>query len=459
MFEDQAIIAEFVTESREHLAVVESLLLVMEAAGQECDSDVVNRVFRAVHSIKGAAGFLGFREIGELTHSLENVLNRMRNRELAPDSQIVDLLLRSTDLVRTMINAICEDRGADNEHDIQPFVNALNRVQDRGIRGSAVPAQRKKVAASPDEPPGATLAASAERAAVGQELQSGDNSIRVPVGLLDKLMNLADEIVLSRNQVLQALGSRPQSGLDTAVGRLEQLTSELQEAIMQTRMQPVAHLFNRFPRLVRDLSAKLGKHVDLQIHAKDVEVDKSIIEAVSDPLLHLVRNSLDHGIETPDIRARRGKPGSGTITLEASQQAGRVNITVRDDGAGIDAGRIRTKAVAKGIVTPEQAANMSDREAIELIFQPGFSTAESITDISGRGVGMDVVKENITRLGGTVEIETRIGYGTEVHVNLPNLISSRPQAVCLSGISASTISWWTPTVKVTSSPSITSSVD
>jgi two-component system chemotaxis sensor kinase CheA len=251
----------------------------------------------------------------------------------------------------------------------------------------------------------------------------------VAVSVLDRLMNLAGELVLSRNQLLQAVSATTQSGLDATTSRLDQVTSELQEAIMQTRMQPLAQVFNRFPRVVRDLSAKLGKHVDLEIHGKEVEVDKSIIEAISDPLVHLVRNSLDHGIETPDQRTAKGKRGTGTITIEASHQAGRVNITVRDDGAGIDPAKLKSKAVAKGILTPEQAAAMSDREAVELVFHPGFSTAEAVTDVSGRGVGMDVVKSNIARLGGTVEILSHVGRGTEVHVKLPLTLAIIPSLI------------------------------
>lgn len=246
-------------------------------------------------------------------------------------------------------------------------------------------------------------------------------------------MNLAGELVLSRNQLLQALNASTQAGLDTIAARIDQVTSELQEAIMQTRMQPLAHVFSRFPRVVRDLSARLGKHVDLHIHGKEVEVDKSIIEAIGDPLVHLIRNSLDHGIETPDVRLARGKKGTGTIALEASHQAGGVNIVVRDDGAGIDAAVLRAKAISKGILTAEQAAALSDREAIELIFHPGFSTAEKVTDVSGRGVGMDVVKSNITRLGGTIEVSTTLGKGTQIHVKLPLTLAIIPSLIVHSG--------------------------
>ncbi len=449
MFEDKAIVAEFVIESNEHLADVEGLLLSMEAAGDNFDGDAVNRVFRAVHSIKGAAGFLGLAKINDLAHSLENVLNRMRNRDLAPNSQIVDLLLRASDLLRSLINAIGSSREEEHDsYDIKPFVVALDYLHEMGVcpTQAAQPVAAEPMAAPVGAAPVAAAAAPSlaapvpvpvtaptEAVSTHEAAATADANIRVPVGVLDRLMNLAGELVLSRNQLLQAVSATTQTGLDTTAARIDQVTSELQEAIMQTRMQPLAHVFSRFPRVVRDLSARLGKHVDLHIHGKEVEVDKSIIEAIGDPLVHLIRNSLDHGIETPDIRIARGKKGTGTITLEASHQAGRVNIVVRDDGAGIDAAILRTKAIAKGILTAEQAAALSDREAIELIFHPGFSTAEKVTDVSGRGVGMDVVKSNITRLGGTIEVSTNLGKGTQIHVKLPLTLAIIPSLIVHSG--------------------------
>ncbi|WP_425614368.1 chemotaxis protein CheW [Anatilimnocola sp. NA78] len=447
-FEDKAILDSFVVESKEHLSDVETLLLSMEAGGSNIDAEAVNSVFRAIHSIKGGAGFLGLTKVNDLAHALENVLNQMRVRELAPNNEIIDLLLRSADLLRTLIDAIgCDRQDKHDSYDIRSFVTALDYLHTHGVCQNGKPTA---AAAASQSPPVATRTATAtavnvqaasaspppqptEVVAPAAEAHAADANIRVAVEVLDKLMNLAGELVLSRNQLLQAVGTENHAGLEATAARVDQVTSELQEAIMQTRMQPLAQVFNRFPRVVRDLSAKLGKQIDLQIHGKEVEVDKTIIEAIGDPLIHLVRNSLDHGIETPDVRTRRGKKATGTISLEASHQAGRVNIVVRDDGAGIDAARLRTKAVSKGILTAEQAAALSDRDAIELIFHPGFSTAEQVTDVSGRGVGMDVVKSNISRLGGTVEIVTRLDRGTEVHVKLPLTLAIIPSLVVRGG--------------------------
>ncbi len=434
-FEDKAILDAFVVESIEHLADVESMLLAMEAGGENADLETVNSVFRAIHSIKGGAGFLGLTKVNDLAHGQENVLNKIRMRELVPSTEIVDLLLRSADLLRTLIEAIGGNRKDKHDsYDIRPFVTALDYVHEHGVcpvatnepaKATSVnkptPSQTPVAAKDSDHPPAAT------------ESAAGDASIRVSVGVLDKLMNLAGELVLGRNQLLQAVGTPNHTGLEATAARVDQVTSELQEAIMQTRMQPLAQTFNRFPRVVRDLSARLGKQVDLQIHGKDVEVDKTIVEAIGDPLIHLIRNSLDHGIETPDVRSRNGKKPTGTISLEASHQAGCVKLIVRDDGAGIDAEKLRSKAVAKGILSAEQAASLSERDAIELVFHPGFSTAEQVSEISGRGVGMDVVKSNITRLGGTVEISTRIGRGTEIHVKLPLTLAIIPSLIVRGG--------------------------
>ena len=262
---------------------------------------------------------------------------------------------------------------------------------------------------------------------------AADTSIRVGVGVLDKLMTLAGELVLSRNQLLQTLGSSDLAKFEAVSARVDQVTTDLHETVMQARMQVVGTVFNRFPRVVRDLSAQLGKQCDLKIEGAEVELDKSIIEAIGDPLTHLVRNAVDHGVEMPRQRQAAGKPAKATIVLRAFHQAGKVNISISDDGAGIDAARLKQKAVARGLLTPEQARTMNDREALGLIFRPGFSLAEKVTDVSGRGVGMDVVKTNIERVGGSVVVETEIGGGTTVHVKLPLTLAIIPCLIVQGG--------------------------
>lgn len=452
--ENDSIIAEFVVESREHLADVENQFLAIEAAGADINVDLVNEVFRAVHSIKGASGFLGFSTLGALAHSLENVLNLIRNRELVPDTANVDVMLRAADVLREMI----EDIDQSNDVDITEHVASLERVAagegeesdaadtaaedatvETAVEETATESSNNTTGPPAEEPaplgPATPTApvqpppppANTQRSASPPSVT--ETNIRVSVSLLDSLMNLAGELVLSRNQLMQAVGSRDGAGLDSVAGRLDQVTSELQEAIMQTRMQVVGTVFGKFPRVVRDLSKQLGKQCRLSLKGEDVELDKSIIEAIGDPLTHLVRNSVDHGIESPEDRIKAGKPEGGTIVLRAFHQAGKVNISISDDGAGIDASRLKEKAIARGLITSEQANDMSEREALRLIFHPGFSMAEKVTGVSGRGVGMDVVKTNIEKLGGAVGIDTQAGAGTTINVKLPLTLAIIPSLI------------------------------
>jgi two-component system, chemotaxis family, sensor kinase CheA len=253
------------------------------------------------------------------------------------------------------------------------------------------------------------------------------------VAVLDQLMNLAGELVLGRNQLLQTIASNDSRMLELVGTRLNQVTSELQETIMRTRMQPVGNVFNKFTRIVRDLSNMLNKQCNLVIEGQEVELDKTIIEAIGDPLTHLIRNSVDHGVELPEARKQKGKPETGTVYLRAYHQDGKVNIAIKDDGAGIDADKLKVKAIEKGILTEDKAASMSDAEALRLIFAPGFSTAEQISAVSGRGVGMDVVKTNFERLGGSVDIDTVLGKGTTITVRLPLTLAIVPSLIVRAG--------------------------
>ncbi len=256
-----------------------------------------------------------------------------------------------------------------------------------------------------------------------------DATLRVGVRILDNLMTLAGELVLARNQLLQISASKGQAGIDSVANRIDQVTSDLQEAIMQTRMQPVGTVLGKFQRVVRDLSKTLNKQCDLFIEGNEVELDKTIIEAIGDPLTHLVRNALDHGLERPELREAKGKKPTGQVHIRAFHQGGKVNITISDDGAGIDGEKLKTKAVQKNVITADQARTMSEREAIRLIFHPGFSMAEKVTEVSGRGVGMDVVRTNIEKLGGTVDVETQLGSGTTIAIRLPLTLAIIPALI------------------------------
>ena len=466
--------------------------MAIEKAGANIDVELVNKVFRAVHSIKGAAGFFGFTILGQLSHDMENVFNLIRNREFVPDSAATNVLLRAADALRNML----DDIDHSNEVDILEHVTALQRIvagdkignhpgvraatghnpavpvtqsQPEPAENSVTPAKALALRNRRKSPPAITLTShykllqiqpqkarmkrfhrspinspeTQDRRSAGTDgrrssdkapgtAASADTNIRVSVSVLDSLMNLAGELVLARNQLLQAVGSSD-SGLNSVAARLDQVTSELQEAIMQTRMQAVGTVFSRFPRIVRDLSNQLGKQCQLLLEGEDVELDKSVIESIGDPLTHLIRNAVDHGIESPEVRTKAGKPAMGTIVLRAFHQAGKVNITISDDGAGINVAKLKEKAISLGIIRPEQAANMSDREALRLIFHPGFSLAEKVTEVSGRGVGMDVVKTNIEKLGGAVGIDTEVGRGTTINVRLPLTLAIIPSLIVRCG--------------------------
>ena len=471
-FEDDEILQGFIEESLEHLADIENDLLAIEEGGADIDVDLVNKVFRAAHSIKGGAGFMGLTVIQDLAHATENVLGLIRSEKLIPTPEIVNVLLMSSDQLQQLI----EDIGNSNKADISSNVDALNMIYEQGEAPSIAAVQPAPVLEEqvPAEEPVASEAVEEDileenHEAVLEETVSEeegtlppepdiendespspvvqgtnkkrksksaakpDTSIRVTVSLLDQLMNLAGELVLSRNQLLQTITSGDVRSAETVGQRIDLVTSELQEAIMLTRMQPIGNVFNKFPRVVRDLSGKLNKQIDLTIVGKDVELDKTIIESINDPLTHLVRNSVDHGIESPQERLSKGKDARGLIVLKAYHAAGQVVIEISDDGKGIDGDVLAKTAVKKGLVTQEQTNVMSEKERINLILLPGFSTAEKVTDVSGRGVGMDVVKTNLDQLGGSIEIESDVGKGSTISIKLPLTLAIIPCQIIMTG--------------------------
>ncbi len=309
--------------------------------------------------------------------------------------------------------------------------------------GGAVPPASAVRAAEPhdtheaDRPSAAPASSSGAATAAPDREKHGEslsgNAIRVDVGLLDKLMNLVGELVLARNQVLQFTAASKDTGCQGATQRLNLITTELQESVMKTRMQPIDSLWSKFPRIVRDVSISCGKKIRIEMEGRDTELDKTILEAIKDPLTHILRNSIDHGVEKPEVRLAKGKAEEGVLHMRAYHEGGRVNIEITDDGAGIDPERVKRKALEKGLITADHAARMSEREAIELIFLPGFSTAEKITNVSGRGVGMDVVKTNVEKIGGTVDVQSRLGLGTTLRIKIPLTLAIIPALVVTSG--------------------------
>jgi two-component system chemotaxis sensor kinase CheA len=595
MFEDDETLQMYIEESLDHLADIESDLLTIEEGGANIDLDLVNNVFRAAHSVKGGAGFMGLTTIKNLAHHLENVLGMIRTKELSPDSEKISILLKGFDELEGLLNNI----QTSNEVDISAHVQALEGIvsgigpaqeavqqetqeeeqpevladislQDGRIfqqvplkeveiskaegknlflveydlisdfhQQSKMPMEilsnlaktgtiietRLDIAAagtlsdadmsgklpfqllfasiiehdmaetlfgvanrrihiitddmispasgSVDAPPPplpepvetvkapsppvvetqpaavATPTPTVEKQQNNPEVQEApvaksqekdlaiggkpQSSLRVNVGLLDTLMNLAGELVLSRNQLLQGVNSSNVKATELSSQRIDMITSELQEAIMRTRMQPIANILNKFTRVVRDLSHQLGKSIELEIEGKDVELDKTILESINDPLTHLVRNSVDHGIETPMEREQMGKDGTGKIVLKAFHDAGQVNIVISDDGRGLDPAKIASSAIEKGLISESRVAEMSDKQKTELIFLPGFSTAKEVTDVSGRGVGMDVVVTNIEALGGIIELDSTPGQGTDIQIKLPLTLAIIPSQITSVG--------------------------
>jgi len=648
MIEDDEILQMYIEESLEHLSDIESDLLTIEGDGENIDIDIVNNVFRAAHSIKGGAGFMGLTTIKGLAHSLENVLDLIRNKELAPTPNRISVLLKGFDKLENLMN----DIQTSNDEDVSEYIDALanitksslaedqqaivttildlaltdgrifpavsqysieqaksdgryiylveydlikdihrkNRnpiellqslektgtiidsridfdsigtlgdnllstripfqilfssilepdmagtlfdlddqyihvVKDDMLSVSNTDQEMGSVAAMPlqikdkqiieqtaivkpvqkltdapsvkatevqptlvepfslaaDQSTIYTRETSSAKEIIAhsrlrtapkvnpevQKLQpvqastllshrnldsvldnntSSENdansniniskpmgSLRVNVNLLDTLMNLAGELVLSRNQLIQGINSSNAKATELSSQRIDMITSELQEAIMRTRMQPIANVFNKFTRVVRDLSQELGKSIDLIIEGKEVELDKTIIEAINDPLTHLVRNSVDHGIELPHVRESAGKKPTGKIFLKAFHDAGQVNIMISDDGKGLDPDKLAAAAVKKGLMSEQQVSELSAKERIDLILLPGFSTAEKVTDVSGRGVGMDVVVTNLEKLGGIIEIDSKTGKGTDIQIKLPLTLAIIPSQIISVG--------------------------
>jgi two-component system chemotaxis sensor kinase CheA len=553
---DDDTLRSFKEESHEHLEGIESDLLAIEDAGADIDLELVNKVFRAMHSIKGGAGFLGLNAVKTLAHAAENLLNKIRNKELVPTTPVISSLLDAADLVNRLLNqskgaveldisgplaalnsilspepeqaaapsvstaaqpstpgqpapwqgllaehsaAIADSRLGGLgifvlEYDqstaaeqpgfspaIQSTIESIGQViglqtddssaaplkptyvlystmMDKDMLLSFAGLPQEKVheirelaepapasppptvephpipatgaeEASPPSPPVSPPRKNVAADSAEQAKAAADSSLRVNIKILDNLMTLAGELVLTRNQFLQIVHSSHQQIFDAVSQRFDLVTSELQEAIMSTRMQPVGNIFNKFKRVVRDLAHKLGKEIDLVVEGGEVEMDKTIIEALNDPLTHLVRNSVDHGIETPDKRTAAGKTPCGTLQIKAFHEGGQVIIEIEDDGGGIDTARIKEKVLSMGTHDKSVIEAMQEHELLRLIFLPGLSTAKEVTDVSGRGVGMDVVNANLSKVGGVFDIASKLGKGTTITIKLPLTLAIIPSLV------------------------------
>ena len=488
--ETQEILNDFLTETTEMIDGLDQKFVELET--QPDNKDLLNEIFRAMHSMKGSAGFLGFNHLVDVTHRAESILNKLRQGEMAVVPEIITVILETVDTVKLIMNDI-RAKGTDVNIPVEAMAKKLDDVLAGNIGASASVPAAAPVIPSPAQPtaaaPVSAATASAPEApapqlgeilvneglatkeqvfdaltaqskqgdakqplgelliqakaitekALDQALQKQekpskgeeDATIRVETRRLDSVMNLVGELVLGRNRLIKIGGVLEQThetdpqvrALSETLTQLNLVTTDLQLAVMKTRMLPIKKVMAKLPRMVRDLSSKLGKQVRLETHGEETELDKSVADEIGDPLVHLVRNAIDHGIEMPTERHAANKPTEGILRIAASQEGNSIVIRIQDDGKGIALSKIKAKALSKGLISEAELAGMEPREVVNLIFLPGFSTAEKVTDVSGRGVGMDVVRTNIRKMNGTVEIESEEGKGSLITIKLPLTIA------------------------------------
>ncbi|EAL3913212.1 response regulator [Campylobacter upsaliensis] len=476
----QEILEDFLVEAFELVEQIDHDLVELESNPE--DLELLNRIFRVAHTVKGSSSFLNFDVLTKLTHHMEDVLNKARHGELKITPDIMDVVLESIDRMKTLLNSI-RDNGNDSAigMDIGPICARLTAISEGDVSAVAsvseepkvepkeeiVPATpepsaepdvdvnqlsdseveaeierllkvrkaedqarraQKKKSAAPTTPKPATETGGEKKVPASGGGSGGmDQTIRVEVKRLDHLMNLIGELVLGKNRLLKIYddveeryeGEKFLEELNQVVSQLSIITTDVQLAVMKTRMQPIAKVFNKFPRVVRDLSRELGKQIELEITGEETELDKSIVEEIGDPIMHMIRNSCDHGVEDPATRKANGKPERGVVQLKAYNEGNHIVVEISDDGKGLDAAGLKMKALEKNLITEKEAEQMTDKEAFALIFKPGFSTAAKVTNVSGRGVGMDVVKTNIEKLNGVIEIDSELGKGSTFKLKIP----------------------------------------
>ena len=409
------IFESYLVESKEILDHLSQDLVALEKSPS--DSELLNNIFRGVHTLKGTSSFLGFSQIAELTHASEDLLNKLRKGELKADKKTIDVLIEAHNSTTMLLQRIESRNLQPVELDgILAKLHSMMQQEQVEKEGSAENGGEKKEQVQP----------APETFNVMQQ-RTADSTIRVDIERLDDLMNLVGELVLARNRLAQATQSLIEKyeridmsrHIADVSSQIDFVTTELQMAVMKTRMIPIEKVFNGLPLLARDLMRTTGKKIDLQIYGKETELDKSIIEELNDPLVHMLRNAIDHGIESPEERKMKGKQEQGTVVINAERDGNYILITMEDDGQGIDAEQVKQKAIEKALISEAQAQDMSTTEIHNLIFIPGFSTKHETTNISGRGVGMDVVRTNIAKLKGIVEIESEIGKGTIITLKVP----------------------------------------
>ena len=450
------LIQEFLAETTESLNALDNDIVKLEQNPD--DKDLIGRIFRLVHTIKGTCGFLGLPRLEAVAHHSENIMGRYRDGSLQVTVDSISLILEAFDCIKGIVAGIAETE-KEPEGDDSDLIARLDAVfEGKDAPAKTAPQAEKKkkgnkeektefvptpdqlfepvraenysaepADAAPAEPAPAPQAKAAKPATASQPATAaaapatpaGEKSLRVSVDVLENLMTMVSELVLTRNQLLQILRTQNDSPFTPPLQRLSHVVSDLQEGVMQTRMQPIGNAWSKLTRIIRDISVELGKKINLDMRGSETELDRQVLELIKDPLTHMVRNSGDHGIETPEERLAAGKPEEGTILLNAFHEGGHIVIEISDDGRGLSSERIRKKAIEKGVATEEQIKNMTEQQIQQFIFAPGFSTAEKVTAVSGRGVGMDVVRTNIEKIGGTIEMKSIAGKGTTFTIKIP----------------------------------------
>jgi two-component system chemotaxis sensor kinase CheA len=424
------LLKDFLVETAENIEAVENQLVQFER--DPSDARIIGSIFRLVHTIKGTCGFIGLPRLEKVAHSAETLIGNLREGAPATPA-MVSLILEAIDRIQFILSTLessAEEPAGDD-------ADLIARIEAEAT-GSAAPQTmvEKSLKAPPAtaEPPNEVAAPNDPAAAAGEHVQHHReaSTIRVAVGTLERIMTLVSELVLTRNQLLEIARQRPDDVIKGPLQRLSAVTTDLQEGVMQARMQPIEKLFANLPRLVRDLAGELGKRIDIETTGGDTELDRQLIELIRDPITHLIRNCADHGVEPPDERRRLGKRENGRIRVAASHDAGYITIEVADDGRGLNVERIRQKALAMGLGSEADLARMTNDEICRFIFAPGFSTAASVTNVSGRGIGMDVVRENIEAIGGAVALTTTVGVGTSFTLKIPLTLAIAPALIVRS---------------------------
>jgi len=397
------LLRDFLTESAENLGKLDHDIVELER--RPGDASLLNGVFRTIHTIKGTCGFLGLDRLEGVAHAAENVLDALRDGKLTATPALIGDILKAVDCIQMILDHL-------NQHECEPEGSDAALI---GVLECLLDPQRT----SPGTEQTETIEYSRRKDDGEPAHAHQDSTLRVGVELLDQLMNLVGELALGRNQLLQLISAHEDSEFANPAHQINRITTDLLEAVMKTRMQPIGNAWTKLPRVVRDLSAANGKQISLVMHGAETELDRQILQAIQDPLTHMIRNSADHGIEKPSVRINAGKRAEGTISLSAKHEGGHVVIEIADDGVGIDVGRVRQKAVERGLAKADAVAAMPDAQVLRFVFEPGFSTAAQVTNVSGRGVGMDVVRSNIELIGGTVDLSSMAGQGTTVRVKIP----------------------------------------